>query len=147
MNHQQGVHMAERKNPKDVGRDTPGSEVAKEQRMAGMSGGPQEAKEAPRTPKQPPQTSNRRGKVHEHEPTVRKGYEAAQDPERQGDGDPGPDQARNRSSHQGHAGRSHGGGNRAQDSTAESQRGAPKSEHTREGQQQVPGDRDPVQPD
>jgi len=139
--------MADRKDKVSVGGDSAASGSAKQQQMAGASGGPQAPQDAPRTPKQPPQTSNRRGKVHEHEPTVRKGYEAAQDPERQGDGDPGPDQARNRSSHQGHAGRSHGGGNRAQDSTAESQRGAPKSEHTREGQQQVPGDRDPVQPD
>jgi hypothetical protein len=99
--------MAERKSPKDVGRDSPGSRTAKEQRMAGTSGGPQEAREAPATPKQPPQTSNRRGKAHEHERTVRRGYEAAQDPERQGDGDPGPEQIRERSSVQGRAGRGH----------------------------------------
>jgi hypothetical protein len=75
--------------------------TAKEQRASGASGGPQASREEPRTPKQPPQTSNRRGKVHEHEPNVRRGYEAAQDPERQGDGDPGPDQVRERSSVQG----------------------------------------------
>lgn len=33
--------MADRKKPKDVGRDAPGSETAKEQRMAGTSSGPQ----------------------------------------------------------------------------------------------------------
>jgi hypothetical protein len=92
--------MAERKSQKDVGRDAPGSKVAKEQRMAGTSSGPQEAKDEPRTPRQPAQTSNRRGKAHEHEPTVRKGYEAAQNPERQGDGDPGPEQVAERSSMQ-----------------------------------------------
>lgn len=140
--------MAERKNPKDVGRDAPGSEVAKEQRMAGMSGGPQEAKEAPRTPKQPPQTSNRRGRAHEHEPTVRKGYEAAQNPERQGDGDPGPEQIRKNSSMQGHAGRAHGSGQaQGNDATERSQSGTPSGGHTREGRQRVPGDRDPKQPD
>jgi hypothetical protein len=33
-----------------------------------------------------------RDSAHEHERTVRKGYEAARDPERQGDGDPGPEE-------------------------------------------------------
>jgi hypothetical protein len=46
--------------------------------------------DAPETPKQPPRTSNRPGEAHEPEPSVRKGYEAARDPEPQGDGDPGP---------------------------------------------------------
>jgi hypothetical protein len=139
--------MAKQKRPKDVGSDAPGSRIAKEQRMAGMSSGPQEARDAPRTPKQPPQTSNRRGKAHEHEPTVRKGYEAAQNPERQGDGDPGPEQIRERSSLQGHAGRSHGSGaTRAEDKVERSQRGTPAGGHTKEGRQQVPGDRDPQQP-
>ena len=82
--------MADRKRPKDVGSDSPDSKVAKEQRLAGTSSAPQKARDAPRTRKQPPQTSNRRGKVHEHEPTVRKGYEAAENAEAQGDGDPGP---------------------------------------------------------
>ncbi|HEX2168124.1 MAG TPA: hypothetical protein VHG09_12900 [Longimicrobiales bacterium] len=140
--------MADRKTPKDVGRDAPGSKIAKEQRMAGTSSGPQEAKDAPPTPKQPPQTSNRRGKAHEHEPTVRKGYEAAQNPERQGDGDPGPEQISERSSMQGHGGRAHGSGPaRGNDSTEQSQGGTPSGGHTREGRQSVPGDRDPQQPE
>lgn len=87
--------MSDRKNPKDVGRDAPGSRTAKKQRLAGTSSGPQKARDAPQTtPSQPPQTSQRtrRDKPHEHEPTVRKGYEAAQNPESQGDGDPGPEQ-------------------------------------------------------
>lgn len=115
--------------------------------MAGMSSGPQEARGAPRTPKQPPQTSNRHGKRHEHEPTVRKGYEAAEDPEAQGDGDPGPDRIRERSSLQGHAGRSHGHGPaQADDKVERSQGGTPAGGHTRSGRQHVPGDRDPQQP-
>lgn len=60
--------------------------------------------------KQPPQTSGRRDPAHEHEPTVRKGYENAQNPERQGDGDPGPDQVRESSSQQGDAGSGGTGG-------------------------------------
>lgn len=138
--------MTDRKNPKDVGRDAPGSRIAKEQRMAGTSSGPQEAREAPETPKQPPQTSNRRGKAHEHEPTVRKGYEAAQNPERQGDGDPGPEQISERSSLQGHAGRSHAGASRPSDVTEQKHKGEPGGEHTREGRQKIPGDRDLRQP-
>jgi hypothetical protein len=59
----------------------------------------------PKTGKQPPQTSGRRDPAHEHDATVRKGYEAAQEPERQGDGDPGPDQIREQPSQQGHRGK------------------------------------------
>jgi hypothetical protein len=53
-----------------------------------------EGREEPRTkrqpeqPEQPEQASNRRA-MHEHEAKVRKGYEEAEHPERQGDGDPG----------------------------------------------------------
>jgi hypothetical protein len=114
--------------------------------MAGMSSGPQEARDAPQTPGQPPQTSNRRDEAHEHEPTVRKGYEAAQNPEAQGDGDPGPEEIAERSSLQGHAGRSHGGPGRQQDVTQQSQGGKPAGGRTPEGRQDVPGDRDPKQP-
>jgi hypothetical protein len=84
----------ERRTPKDIGTESPASETAKQQRMSGTSSGPQEGREAPRTEKQPPQTSGRRDPAHEHRGTVRRGYEAAEDPERQGDGDPGPDQVR-----------------------------------------------------
>lgn len=45
-----------------------------------------------------------RDPAHEHERTVRKGYEAARDPERQGDGDPGPEEVRDDSTKQGHDG-------------------------------------------
>lgn len=45
----------------------------------------------------------------QHTASVRKGYDAAQDPEPQGDGDPGPDpgpdEVREQSSQQGHGGR------------------------------------------
>jgi hypothetical protein len=135
--------MADRKRPKDVA-SSPGSKVAKEQRMAGTSSGPQEAQDAPRTHKQPPQTSNRRGKAYEHEPTVRKGYEAAENPEAQGDGDPGPAEISERSSVQGHAGRSQGGGAVQADDRVESPHGgAPTGGHAREGRQRVKGDRKP----
>lgn len=77
--------MADRKNTKAVGSDTAGGGVVK-QRTA--KSGRQESG----APQQSPQTSNRPGRVHEHEPTVRKGYEDAQDPEPQGDGDPGPEE-------------------------------------------------------
>jgi hypothetical protein len=80
--------MTDRKNTEDVGSETPADRIAREQRMAGTSSGPQKARDEPRAPKQ---TSNRADRAHEREPTVRKGYEAAQNPEPQGDGDPGPD--------------------------------------------------------
>lgn len=80
--------MADRKDTEDFGSESPADRIAREQRMAGTSGGPQKAREEPRAPKQ---TSKHPGKGHEREPTVRKGYEAAQNPEPQGDGDPGPD--------------------------------------------------------
>lgn len=63
----------------------------------------------PDTEKQPAQTSGRRDPAHEHTASVRKGYDAAQDAEPQGDGDPGtdpgPDEVREQSSQQGHGGR------------------------------------------
>jgi hypothetical protein len=94
--------MAEQdRTPKDVGKDSAASSSAKEQRMSGTSGGAQAAQQSPKTEKQPPQTSGRRDPAHEHEGTVRKGYEAARDPEKQGDGDPGPEQVRDSSSVQG----------------------------------------------
>ncbi|CAN5688490.1 hypothetical protein BH23GEM10_BH23GEM10_15160 [soil metagenome] len=44
----------------------------------------------PQSDEQPPQAPGRRVPAHEHEPTVRKGYESAENPEQQGDGDPRP---------------------------------------------------------
>lgn len=39
----------------------------------------------------PPNDDGESAEVHANEPTVRKGYEDAQGPEKQGDGDPGTD--------------------------------------------------------
>jgi hypothetical protein len=136
----------DRKDARDVGSQSPASESAKQQRMSGTSGGPQAGREAPRTEKQPPQTSGRRDPAHEHEGTVRKGYEAARDPEKQGDGDPGPDQLRKSSSMQGHGGA--GGGSRkatVEEKTEHAQAGEPQGDRA-EGRQREPGDRDPQQP-
>jgi hypothetical protein len=47
------------------------------------------AKGKPDGSTQPPQTSGH-GPAPEHRETVRRGYEAAREPERQPDGDPGP---------------------------------------------------------
>jgi hypothetical protein len=136
----------DRKDAWDVGSESPASERAKQQRMSGTSGGPQAGREAPRTEKQPPQTSGRRDPAHEHKGSVRKGYEAAEDPEQQGDGDPGPDRIRKASSQQGHGG---AGGGTGGGSTAgeRAQAGEPKGAHTRSGRQRTPGDRDPQQPE
>ena len=127
--------------------DSPASKVAKEQSMPGASSGPQEGQEPPRVSKQPPQTSNRRSAQHEHEAKVRKGYEASENPEKQGDGDPGPEQIKESSSMQGLAGRGNVGRQAsAEDVTQRSHEGQPAEGHTRDGRQKVPGDRDPVQP-
>jgi hypothetical protein len=136
----------ERRTPKDVGTDSPASETAKQQRMSGTSSGPQEGRESPRTEKQPPQTSGRRDPAHEHRGTVRRGYEAAEDPERQGDGDPGPDQIRKSPDMQGIGGSGAGGQVGADDAESRAQEGEPEGEHTRQGRQKSPGDRDPQQP-
>jgi len=67
--------MADRK--REVGSDSPGSRSAKKQRTG-----------EPRPAKQSRRKSGRRGSAREHE-TVRRGYEAAREPEPQADGDPG----------------------------------------------------------
>jgi hypothetical protein len=137
----------EHRTPQDVGSDSPASGSAKQQRMSGTSGGAQASSESG-SGKQPPQTSGRRDPQHEHKGTVRKGYDAAQDPEKQGDGDPGPEQLKDSPSLQGHGGA--GGGSRgasAERSTEQAQAGEPKGSRTASGRQQEPGDRDPQQPD
>jgi hypothetical protein len=139
--------MAEnRRTPKDVGSRSPASESAKEQRMSGTASGPQEGREAPRTEKQPPQTSGRRDPAHEHRGTVRKGYEASRDPERQGDGDPGPAQLRDSPGMQGIGGSGSRGRVRAEDAEERAQSGEPEGGHTAHGRQAEPGARDPQQP-
>jgi hypothetical protein len=123
--------------------DSPAGEQAKQQQMAGASSGPQEAQERarPENEKQPPQTSNRRGREHEHAP--REGYAAG----RQDEGEPSPESLKARSSTQGLAGgagaRGRAGG--AETREAEAQSGEPREEHTRHGRQRTPGDRDPQQ--
>jgi hypothetical protein len=82
---------------------------------------------------------------HEREKPVQRGYEEARNPEAQGDGDPGPDQIRERASLQGHAGRAHSGQGGAT-TTERSHAGEPESGHTGDDRQHVPGDRDSVQP-
>jgi hypothetical protein len=137
-----------RRTAKEVGSDSPGSRTAKEQRIAGAASGPQEGRQEPQSEKQPPQTSNRRSAEHEHEPTVRKGYEAAEDPEQQGDGDPRPRTLKENPGMQGVGG---GRGNtgstaRTESATERAHEGEPQGGHTREGRQKTPGDRDPQQP-
>jgi hypothetical protein len=83
----------ERRTPQDTGQGAPAGETATPQRMSGTSSRPQEGREDPSAEKQPPDTPGRRDPTHDHhEETVRKGYDAALEPEAQGDGDPGPTQ-------------------------------------------------------
>jgi hypothetical protein len=53
---------------------------------------PEKAGSGSTAKKQPAQSPGERRHAAEHEETVRKGYDAAQEPEAQGDGDPGVDQ-------------------------------------------------------
>jgi hypothetical protein len=80
----------ERRTLQDTGKDAPASETATPRRMKDTSSGPQQGREDPSTEEQPPRTPGRRDPAHEHEEMVRKGYDAALEPEPQGDGDPGP---------------------------------------------------------
>jgi hypothetical protein len=123
---------------------SPPSEAMKEQQIAGARGGPQQEREEPDTERQPPQTSNRRSKAHEHAPKERE-FSASNNPNDQGEGSPGPEQLKRQSSMQGHGGRSHSGAPKTPEKDESSQRGEPKEEHTRGGRQKMPGDRDPVQ--
>jgi hypothetical protein len=133
--------MAKRRGPRD---DSSISDVAKQQRIAGTKSGPQEGRPEP-SDRQPPQTSGRRSARHEHQRNVRRGYEASENPEAQGDGDPGPDQIRELPSLQGHAGRAHSGRG-GSNVTERAHGGEPAGGHTREGRQRLPGDRDPASP-
>jgi hypothetical protein len=135
------------RSAKDVGSKSPASESAKEQRMSGSKGGAQASGGSAGSGKQPPQSSGRRDPAHEDDGNVRKGYDAAQDPERQGDGDPGPEQIRDSSSMQGAGGGAGGGTGLGERSQESAQTGNPQGGHTRSGRQKSPGDRDPQQPD
>jgi hypothetical protein len=137
--------MAEKnRSAKDVGSESPPSESAKEQRMSGASGGPQ-ASGSGSSERQPPQTSGRRDPAHEHDGTVRRSFDPGQDPNRQGDGDPGPEQIRNSDAMQGAAGGAGGGLGLGGRNEETAQSGEPQGGHTGSGQQ-APGDREPQQP-
>jgi hypothetical protein len=134
-----------RRTPQDSGRDSPAGESAKQQRVSGEQSSPQEAREQPRTEQQPSQGSVRRDPAHEHERTVRKGYDAAQEPESQGDGDPGPDRVPQSSGTQQDRGDA-GGGVDAESAGQRGQSGEPAAQRAREGRQKPLGEGDPQQP-
>jgi hypothetical protein len=93
---------------KDIGSQSPAKGSAKEQHIAGASSGPQgEQTPSPTGGKQPPQTSNRRSKKHEHLPYETKSFTPEEDPDQQGD-QSSAESVRERSSLQGHGGRTHG---------------------------------------
>lgn len=73
---------------RDIGSDSPASEEAKEQRRTGMQGAPEGEGEKGGTDRQPPQSSGRGGRGPAAR--ARKGYDEANAPSRQGDGDPSP---------------------------------------------------------
>jgi hypothetical protein len=127
------------RDARDVGSDSPASRTAKAQRVSGTAGGPQEGAPGKRGQRQPPQGSGRRGARHEHKPEQRKGFDASSDPDRQGEGAPGPEQIRDRVAGRGISARSGSHRARGEDTEAVARSGAPQEGHTRGGRQSVPG--------
>src|SRR5690606_26679419 len=85
------------RRPQDVGSESPASLEAKRQGAAGARGGPQEARTRPRTPKQPAQTSGRRAARHQQPRAQRKHFTRAENPSRQGRGEPNLERVKQRS--------------------------------------------------
>jgi hypothetical protein len=118
---------------RDVGRDSPGSEEAKQQGMSGERGA-QEAK-IEGTQRQPPQGSNRSPAARFQQPEEeRKHFAPGQATSEQGEkGHPSPDVIRkNQQGAQPRSGSHSAGEERVEE---EAQRGEPGGEHTREGRQ------------
>jgi len=96
--------MAERdtphRRPQDIGKDSPAKGEAKEQSIAGDRGGPR-APQIRGVGKQPAQTSGRRSKRHEEPPKEAKSFSPEEAPSEQGEGEPSPEQLKERSSLQG----------------------------------------------
>src|SRR5690606_23685401 len=78
------------RRPEDIGADSPASGEAKRQSIAGARGGPRQAQPRGKE-RQPPQSSGRRSKRHEHLPTARKSFSPEEDPSLQGRGGPSPE--------------------------------------------------------
>lgn len=132
-----------KRKPQDVGSDSPASGEAKEQRIAGARGGPQEARTPPRVAKQPPQTSATRSAGHRQVPKARKTFAPEEDPSKQGAGEPGPEQLKERPSLQGIGGQSGSHSAQGERTEEEAQAGEPKAGHAWRGRQHLPGDRAP----
>jgi hypothetical protein len=137
-----------KQDARDVGSDSPPSKAVSEQQRAGERGGSR-AEGGASTSDQPAQTSGGRDPAHEHEPTARRSFGDGQDPNAQGDGEPGPEQLKQRPSLQGAAGGAGGGqprGSQRGGAEEQAQTGEPTGEHTRAGRQRASGDRDPQRP-
>ena len=131
--------MAEHRKAKDLGSESPASQEAQSQGMAGTRGA--EASGTPGVQAQPEQGSNRSPAArHNQEPEVRKGFAPGQAPSEQGEKDhPSPHVIAQHQ--QGTEPRSGSHGVRGDRSEEEAQRGGPGGEHTRHGRQGTPGTR------
>ena len=130
----------ERRSAKDIGSESPASEAAKKQNIAGARGAPR-ASQTPGMDDQPPQSSNRRSAKHEHKPEMRKHLEPERDPAQQGRGPARAQTLKNRPGMQGFGGAGGGTGN-AGGAEGAAARGEPREGHTRHGRQHVPGKRE-----
>ena len=129
----------ERRSAKDIGSESPASEAAKKQNIAGARGAPR-ARQTPGIGDQPPQTSNRRSAKHEHKPEMRKHLEPEQDPAQQGRGPARAQTLKERPGQQGFGGAGGGTGNAGQ-AEGRATRGEPREKHTRRGRQHTPAER------
>ena len=130
-----------RRSAKDVGSESPASEAAKKQNIAGARGAPR-ASQTPGMGAQPPQSSHRRSAKHEQKPEMRKHLEPEQDPAQQGRGPARAQTLKNRPGMQGFGGAGISGGTRDDRAEGAASRGEPREGHTRHGRQQVPGKRE-----
>lgn len=127
------------RNTRDIGSDSPASEEAKEQGMSGNKGA--QSEQMAGAGGQPSQASNRRNEQKEPLPEQRRDFAPGHAPSEQGETDhPSPHVI---AQHQQGIGRQSGShGAQGDRSTERAMAGEPREEHTRQGRQSVPGDRE-----
>jgi hypothetical protein len=85
------------RRPRHVGDESPASGEAKQQDASGPRGGPQEKRRDPQASKQPAQASGRRAARYQRRPAERKTFTRAENPARQGRGQPNLERIKQRS--------------------------------------------------
>lgn len=129
------------RDARDLGSRSPASEEAQQQNASGQRGGPRAEQTPAETQDQVAQTSGRRGAQHRDPASERKSFAPGQAPSEQGEqGSPSPEQiAKNQ---QGIGGQGGAHGAHGDQSQGVAQRGEPYGDHTRNGRETMPGDRE-----